>query len=953
MRDNQIAHSAIRPSSAHPSVLVLVLGHHAIRSPALDHQSSLLHPFRFETGSTLAHHFNLIIFERHRSTLTSRHLPPPLPLRLPHPLPPPPSTMSTRNELSKTEALVLMLAPCETEDTSKTTDAGTDDLTDRLARYIRSGHPEKVLEANRMCMDLTNVITKKGIAAFEKEAAKQIETLKTPADKAVLMWYGVACLMLFKRANCTGPPLEKDFEREWKSKKKTALLQSLEEDGETPFAFLTCPLLLCAARHVLIVCHYVFSGVLLSSRWWAARCTFVHQRQLSGPTPTLQVGGTRYFDGLLSEDITGLSKNLRVATLPVGGVVAAVDETTVGDKGDPLTTDLVATAFLEHGLFLFYFRESAQAQKAFKQAQLQTGVNFSLTGVRGKRTRFQTFTTPQLVLEAASKSRGETEEDKATTETETETETGAGAEAKTKAGEGARGGDKTMPQNVTNKDEDLLQEVQLDEEEGRPEQKSLHPLDQAIVLAASMDIKERYAAGALTEEEAMAYIARVAQHPNNWMVHSMTLLMRCRLESKRHKTAERAVLQLEVLVNQFPDEEASFQERACYMFALAFPPRISLQKELGRVFLSLGVAASALEIFKPLQLWSEAIRCLCIMDKKDEARQLVNERLLMHPTADLWCDLGDMTGDLENYDKAWDLSKERSSRSMRSKARCLYDAKDFEGCVECYAKALKINPLFPSAWYTNGCAAMQLKQWSVAANAFSRVVQQEPEEGESWSNLAAVYLKMDKQNQAYHALREAVKHKRRYWRIWENYLHVCLAIGKYRDAVHAYHELLTLKGKDIDPSYLRLLTDVVLNNEVMSSGEKGVQLKKPIGELLERITSELASDPYVWDVCADYYGRIGDATKAFDLRQKQSRTLATNKEWVSDEALFLEVCNCAIKMLANATAAHAALPKARYSTRLHVKGVLKRSEDYLIGTEPYKRLEAALDAFLAEVEEEA
>jgi hypothetical protein len=44
----------------------------------------------------------------------------------------------------------------------------------------------------------------------------------------------------------------------------------------------------------------------------------------------------------------------------------------------------------------------------------------------------------------------------------------------------------------------------------------------------------------------MAFVARVAQHPSNWMVHSTCLLYRSRLESKKYRTAERAVLQLQV-----------------------------------------------------------------------------------------------------------------------------------------------------------------------------------------------------------------------------------------------------------------------------------------------------------------------------------------------------------------------------------------------------------------------
>ncbi|CAN0506586.1 unnamed protein product, partial [Discosporangium mesarthrocarpum] len=45
-------------------------------------------------------------------------------------------------------------------------------------------------------------------------------------------------------------------------------------------------------------------------------------------------------------------------------------------------------------------------------------------------------------------------------------------------------------------------------------------------------------------------------------------------------------------------------------------------------------------------------------------------------------------------------------------------------------EAVRVKPLLPSAWFTLGVAHMRLGSWSGALQAFTRVVQQEPEEGE-------------------------------------------------------------------------------------------------------------------------------------------------------------------------------------------------------------------------------
>ncbi len=56
------------------------------------------------------------------------------------------------------------------------------------------------------------------------------------------------------------------------------------------------------------------------------------------------------------------------------------------------------------------------------------------------------------------------------------------------------------------------------------------------------------------------------------------------------------------------------------MFALAFPCRLTLQKELGERFLSMGMAASALQIFEQFEMWENVITCYRVMGKDKKVR---------------------------------------------------------------------------------------------------------------------------------------------------------------------------------------------------------------------------------------------------------------------------------------------------------------------------------------------
>jgi hypothetical protein len=66
-----------------------------------------------------------------------------------------------------------------------------------------------------------------------------------------------------------------------------------------------------------------------------------------------------------------------------------------------------------------------------------------------------------------------------------------------------------------------------------------------------------------------------------------------------------------VIIDQFSDnlgeEEAPATVRMRYIYGLDFPPYHALKLELGKQYLSIGVAASALQLFKELEMVSAFI----------------------------------------------------------------------------------------------------------------------------------------------------------------------------------------------------------------------------------------------------------------------------------------------------------------------------------------------------------
>lgn len=266
-----------------------------------------------------------------------------------------------------------------------------------------------------------------------------------------------------------------------------------------------------------------------------------------------------------------------------------------------------------------------------------------------------------------------------------------------------------------------------------------------VLTVFSIDVKNNNPVHGLTTEEMFPFIHRVGLHANNWMVHTTHLLFKSRLEVEKTKTVERAILQLEVLVKQFEDQDPGVVERMRYFYCLAFPPLFKLQKELGERFMNYGAIRSALQIYEQLDMWDEIIQCYMILDKENTAESIINERLKIDPdNPTLYCLLGNLKDDPKYYLKAWEVSNCRFARAKRELGRYYVKKQNNKEAIKHFEDALSLNALYPMTWFAYGCACLFEEEYEKAVRAFTRVVQLEPTDSEAWSNLATVLLKLGK-----------------------------------------------------------------------------------------------------------------------------------------------------------------------------------------------------------------
>ncbi|KAM0791201.1 hypothetical protein ACM66B_005683 [Microbotryomycetes sp. NB124-2] len=420
-----------------------------------------------------------------------------------------------------------------------------------------------------------------------------------------------------------------------------------------------------------------------------------------------------------------------------------------------------------------------EASTLARAAADEEGLEWELTGRLGKRTKFQIDEKTQLVVLARDRTStakaGTVEAQKVPEALALNDDTLLEKTAYTQAGEDKEGS------AILNENGSALSTIDPSD------QPHISAFSQSVLLSLSLltipypTSVIQLSADVLSTSQVSAFVARVLQHPQNWSVHSMALLLRCRAEAGRSRTVERGVLQMQALVDQLrdgnptqvsaissavkPEDVADARERLSEFHSLALPPAWEMERELATRYLSLGIVKSALEIFTRLEMWEDVARCWASLERPDKGIAVIRDLLSGGKTetdvvadrrkgagasrftggekreAKLWCTLGDLEKNPAHYEKAWEISGHTSSRSQRSLGAAHWADKNYEAARTSLRLALRINPLFPRTWFLLGCAEMRLEDWAGAQEAFGRCVALEDDDAESWSNLASCHLR--------------------------------------------------------------------------------------------------------------------------------------------------------------------------------------------------------------------
>jgi len=309
--------------------------------------------------------------------------------------------------------------------------------------------------------------------------------------------------------------------------------------------------------------------------------------------------------------------------------------------------------WMEWGLCYHYFDYKDDGKAHFSRAQKVIELSTLLTSAMGKRTKYQQTAHAQLFLIAKSKL---IEMEKPDTvllecpdleliprvEPETLTTEGGWKHAMWEVG-------RRLVGEVKGGEEAAIREVMLDSMDGGPEENilleggpkfiddvdkggDLHPIDQALILLLCLDVSNENPEDGLTREEMSPYVERVLMKAQNWMIYSTGLLERSWLEYEKRRTMDRAMLQIQALLDQHTtkltitqstkqsiEQSAPVQDRIKYLYCLVYPSQYELKVDLAFRYLRCQVFVSALNLFKELELWDEVVKCYQLLEKPHRA----------------------------------------------------------------------------------------------------------------------------------------------------------------------------------------------------------------------------------------------------------------------------------------------------------------------------------------------
>ena len=139
----------------------------------------------------------------------------------------------------------------------------------------------------------------------------------------------------------------------------------------------------------------------------------------------------------------------------------------------------------------------------------------------------------------------------------------------------------------------------------------------------------------------------------------------------------------------------------------------------------------------------------------------------------------------------------------------LHRSGDYEKAIQCYDRALEIDPGYTNAWNNKGLALRKLDRYAEAIQCYDHALERDPKDAGTWNNKGLVLRKLGRYAEAIQCYDWALEIDSGYTNAWNNKGLALRKLGRYAEAIQCYDRALK-----IDPGYTNAWSGkgVVLSN---------------------------------------------------------------------------------------------------------------------------------------------
>ena len=547
------------------------------------------------------------------------------------------------------------------------------------------------------------------------------------------------------------------------------------------------------------------------------------------------------------------------------------------EKSD-ISNNIKGELLIEKSFNYLRYYNYKKCTSTIEEAKKELNLDISLTGKYGKKTKYQTFSNPILVVDVKNKQENNNNNKIVDNNTNI---------------------NNNISLDTVRTDNPLLERPFLvDPEEEKKYSNQIITINDQMYLCALLN----YLYKGLPDEDInreiiLSYSEKGLKTSFDWLVYSKLLLHRSLAESKSTKKIERSLLQIETLCNQFQDRDPSPYTRCQKSFIVDFPPIFSLKKLYAESYMSYGAFRTAYSIFIELFMYEDAIKCLYASNDRENAEKLAKDVISKHPEPGVYCILGELENNKDLFFKALEISNNKYPRANRCLGKYYYSVeKNYSKAKEYYEKAMSINPSFPSIWFSLGMIYIQEKNFNKALICFSKILSNDESSGEVWGNMGVCFIQLNKFKEAEKCLEQGYFKTKGSWRMLDNLIYVCLEnknLSKILFAINEYY--LNDQSDKVKNTYFLISTKLYLENFKKYSDHDREYLKNKLYGLFEKYGEVDGLRPEIWDLYANFYQElelkkkdVNEEIKIYkflvELRIKEIRTIMVkNINWEKDD----------------------------------------------------------------------